>query len=185
MYIQQFKNVIQHRYLNASQTTSNYGLKQYIGNLSLLFILPLMFIGGCSENNGQQTADPHDFAYDEQLKQYVVNGTVIPEVEVKRNASKALCHLCHENAITDFKDTVHYKIASRSDRVMFPGGGAHGMLDRACGLPGTSGLINFTSNENLGECAKCHAGRYLPIMEGMFEGMFTAMALPEPKVSIV
>ena len=64
---------------------------------------------------------------------------------------------------------------------MFPGGGAHGALDRACGLPGTSALVNYTSNENLGECAKCHAGRYLPVMEGMFGGMLYAMGLPEPK----
>jgi len=181
MYIQQFKSAIQRQCLNRRQIKSNHGLKQFLSNFGLLFILSLMFIGGCSENNGQQAADPHDFSYDAQLKQYVVNGTIIPEVEVKRNASKALCHLCHEDAITDFKDTIHYKIAGRSDRVMFPGGGAHGMLDRACGLPGTSGLINFTSNENLGECAKCHAGRYLPVMEGMFEGMFSAMGLPEPR----
>ena len=179
MNIQQIKNIKKHLFSsnsNGSKQTS----KQTISNLGLLFIIPFIFIGGCS-NKDEDAIDPHDFSYDAQLKQYVVNGIVVPEVEVKRNASKALCHLCHEDSIAEFKDTVHYKIAARTDRVMFPGGGAHGMLDRACGLPGTSGLINFTSNENLGECAKCHAGRYLPIMEGMLEGMFTKMTYPEPK----
>jgi len=176
MYIQKIKNIGQSQF-----SSDSYGLKPYIGNLGLLFIISLMFIGGCSQKDDQEASDPHDFSYDPQLKQYVVNDTIIPEVEVKRNASKALCHLCHEDSIAEFKDTVHYKLAARTDRVMFPGGGAHGMLDRACGLPGTSGLVNFTSNENLGECAKCHAGRYLPVMEGMFESMFTSMGLNEPK----
>jgi len=49
------------------------------------------------------------------------------------------------------------------------------MLDRACGLPATTGLTNYLSDINLGECSKCHVGRYMPVMEGFFAVMFDQM----------
>ena len=55
------------------------------------------------------------------------------------------------------------------------------MLDRACGLPATTGLTNYTSDVNLGECAKCHVGRYLPVMEGFFASMFSQMGVADPQ----
>ena len=177
-------------FFNAKQSKQNIKnkvcTKSFLNSILLLAIMSVL--GACNHSDDTDpvvvnppVTDPHDFAYDAQLKQYVVNDIVIPESEVKRDVSKAICHQCHEGAIAEFKDSVHYKLAARTDSVMFPGGGAHGALDRACGLPGTSALVNYTSNENLGECAKCHAGRYLPVMEGLFEGMLGGMGLPEPK----
>lgn len=150
-----------------------------------VIILFTLLLSGCFHSNDSEppanpATDNHSFKYDADLKQYTINDIVIPESDVKRDLSKALCSHCHKDAITEVKDSVHYKIAGRTDRVMFPGGGAHGMLDRACGLPGTSGLVNFTSNENLGECAKCHTGRYLPVMEGAFTSMLASMNAPNP-----
>ncbi|MCK7497665.1 MAG: hypothetical protein MZW92_47955 [Comamonadaceae bacterium] len=37
-----------------------------------------------------------------------------------------------------------------NQRIMFPGGGAHGMRDRACGLTGSSQLINFNTDAQSG-----------------------------------
>ncbi|MEJ2309162.1 MAG: hypothetical protein P8Z78_07580 [Gammaproteobacteria bacterium] len=101
--------------------------------------------------------------------------------EVQRDLNGALCGQCHTGALDSFKDSVHYQLKARTDRVMFPGGGAHGAIDRACGLPGTSALVNYTSDINLGECAKCHAGRYLPVMEGALASNFAQMGLPDPE----
>ena len=52
------------------------------------------------------------------------------------------------------------------------------MIDRACGLPASTSLINFVTDVNMDECGKCHPGRYMPMMENMFAGMFTEMGLP-------
>lgn len=158
-------------------------LKQLLfgGNLLLLTSL----LGGCDTSStggdGTSQTNPHNFIYDEAKKEYVVNGVTIPEAEVKRDMAGKLCMQCHKDATAEFKDSVHYKLMARTGRVMFPGGGAHGAIDRACGLPGTSAMVNYTSNKNLGECAKCHAGRYLPVMEGAFASMFSQMSLPEPE----
>ncbi len=133
------------------------------------------------DNSSINESNPHNFTYDSTKKEYVVNGTIIPESEVKRDMSGKLCMQCHKDAIAEFKNSVHYSLIARTDRVMFPGGGAHGAIDRACGLPGTSAMVNYTSDKNLGECAKCHAGRYLPVMEGAFASLFNQMGLPEPQ----
>jgi hypothetical protein len=122
----------------------------------------------------------HNFHYNAKKQSYQIKGLRIPEADVKRDLAGALCSKCHASEVGEVKNSVHYTLAARTDRVMFPGGGAHGMLDRACGLPGTSGLINYTSDVNLGECGKCHTGRYPPVMEGAFASMFQQMGLPEP-----
>lgn len=124
--------------------------------------------------------DIHLFKYDTATKEYVLGQRRISEAEVRRDLSGALCGRCHANIVDELKDSVHFKWASRNDYVLFPGGGAHGMIDRACGLPASTSLINFVSDVNLDECGKCHPGRYLPMMENMFAGMFTEMGLPDP-----
>jgi hypothetical protein len=121
----------------------------------------------------------HAFTYDTATGTYEVLGETVTQQEVDRDLVGSLCGRCHADAAAELKDSVHYKIAGRTDRVLFPGGGAHGMLDRACGLPATTGLTNYLSDINLGECAKCHVGRYMPVMEGFFASMFRQMGVPD------
>lgn len=146
----------------------------------LLVATALLFLQGCTGSNIPAVVDAHDFKYDDATKTFTIKGKVIDLSDVQRDLAGALCHECHNEAIDEFKSSVHYGLKARTDRVMFPGGGAHGAIDRACGLPGTSALVNYTSDINLGECAKCHAGRYLPVMEGAFAANFAQMGLPDP-----
>jgi hypothetical protein len=122
----------------------------------------------------------HAFEYDEASGNYIVAGKTVSTEDVQRDLVGSLCSECHTDAVGELKDSVHYKTAGRTDRILFPGGGSHGMLDRACGLPSTTGLTNYTSDVNLGECGKCHVGRYLPVMEGFFTSMFTQMGVADP-----
>ena len=170
---------------------------------TLIFVFGIaslaMILGGCPPTNpdtngdGDDTGntdncppctsdveDVHLFKYDTTTKEYVLGERRFSEAEVERDLCGTLCGRCHADKVAEFKDTVHFKWASRNDHVLFPGGGAHGMIDRACGLPASAALINYTSDVNLDECGKCHAGRYLPVMEGMFSSMFTQMGLPDP-----
>ncbi len=91
------------------------------------------------------------------------------------------CARCHPDAVESFKDSVHY--ASRSvvenENFFFPGGGRHGMLDRACALVGSTMLLNmlntaYTSVEVADEqggtpgqqCGSCHTNYYNTLFEG-------------------
>ncbi|MBE0616296.1 MAG: hypothetical protein IH608_00025, partial [Proteobacteria bacterium] len=91
------------------------------------------------------------------------------------------CAECHEQEVVDFKATVHY--ASRSvepnENFFFPGGGKHGMLDRACALVGSNMLLNMLTTSYVDEgtaaeeggqpaqqCGSCHANYYNTLMEG-------------------
>ena len=98
--------------------------------------------------------------------------------DVERSLSTELCAECHEDAVAQLKNSVHFSVQSGNSRILFPGGGAHGALDRACGLPGTTALINYTSNVNLGECGKCHVGRFIPPMQDAFTSSFMQMGMP-------
>ncbi len=122
--------------------------------------------------------DVHEFQYDPSTEEYVVLGNRIAQDDVLRDLAGSLCSTCHPGALAEVKDSVHFKNAAPTMRVLYPGGGAHGMVDRACGLPGTTGLTNSISDINLGECAKCHVSRYLPMMEGFFTAMFSEFADP-------
>ncbi len=107
----------------------------------------------------------------------------IPKAEAERSLSTVICGECHKDAVAQLKSSVHFSAQGPNPRILFPGGGAHGALDRACGLPGTSALINYTSDVNLGECGKCHVGRFIPPMEGAFTSsfmqMFMAYGMPQ------
>jgi len=163
---------------------------------ALVLVLPLLV--GCGGNDtalDDGTPDTaaqteqigvHKFFYDEETRTYTVSDETgrtetVSHDDVQRDLVGSLCSRCHGAATGELKRSVHYRIAGRTDRVLFPGGGAHGMLDRACGLPATTGLTNGFSDINMGECMKCHVGRYLPVMEGMFASMFQQMKLPEPE----
>lgn len=86
-----------------------------------------------------------------------------------RNFLSALgCIRCHQKDVDAIKASAHFKVASPTTFAMFPGGGAHGMFDRACSLPGSTSLINYigaTTEQN--ECAKCHVSRYMNGSEQM------------------
>lgn len=146
-------------------------------SLPALAVAALLSTTAC-DSGSSGSSSVHEFSYDSDSRQYTVAGTTVSAAEVARDLNGSLCGKCHADALAEVKGSVHYSIAAPTERVWFPGGGAHGMLDRACGLPSTTGLTNYTSDINLGECAKCHVGRYLPVMEGFFASMFQQMGLP-------
>lgn len=155
------------------------------GTVALLVALAAL-LGGCDSNGssswtgGAVAEANHAFTYDEDTQTYEVMGETVTAAAVQRDLAGSLCSKCHLDTVAEVKDSVHFTLAAPTSRVMFPGGGAHGMIDRACGLPATTGLTNSFSDINLGECAKCHVGRYLPMMEGMFSGMFAQMGVADP-----
>jgi cytochrome c5 len=123
--------------------------------------------------------ETHLFKYDADAKEYVLGSRRIAEAEVRRDMYGALCGKCHAQIADELKASVHYRWAARNDNVLFPGGGAHGMIDRACGLPASTSLINFVSDVQLDECGKCHVGRYIPMVEQMLAGSFAQMGLAD------
>ena len=133
--------------------------------------------------SGTQSHDRY-IDFDEATGEYVLTnaGGVerkrVEKGDVERSLSTELCAECHEYAVAQLKNSVHFGGQSGNPRILFPGGGAHGALDRACGLPGTTALINYTSNVNLGECGKCHVGRFVPPMQDAFTSVFTQMQMP-------
>ncbi len=142
--------------------------------------------GGDGPHDGSGPTRSHDrfiqYVYDATTGkgEYVLRGAGggvrrVPEAEVERSLSTVLCGECHKDAVAQLKNSVHFSVQGGNPRILFPGGGAHGALDRACGLPGTTALINYNSNVNLGECGKCHVGRFIPPMEGAFTSNFMQM----------
>ena len=162
---------------------------------SLILIIPLgvlfLIFGGCPATNpiggadpdvvgGKATLSEHFFSYDAATSEFVLGEKRISAAAVKRDLSGALCGTCHYRQVQDVMDSVHYKWAAPNARVLYPGGGAHGMIDRACGLPASTSLINYTSDVQIDECGKCHAGRYLPLMEPFLASSFQQAGLPHP-----
>ncbi len=77
------------------------------------------------------------------------------------------CLVCHEKMADEVMDSVHYLWRSENPLVEFPGGGAHGMIDRACGLVGSNALVNFYQ-----QCGRCHIGDSMPFPDPQ-TGQFT------------
>lgn len=89
------------------------------------------------------------------------------------------CLGCHSaskmgsNLAADVYNSAHFQFRTFSAFIDMPGGGAHGMIDRACGLPGTSMMANnyaytvtapdnsFTQDDG---CGKCHIAYKSPLM---------------------
>lgn len=164
--------------------------RSILGTVQLFVLLAIFAVGGCDSislpdpagggnTNSDAPIDVHLFKYDPATQEYVLGKTRIPEAAVKRNLAGELCAKCHGDIAAELKDSVHFKWAAVNEQVLFPGGGAHGMIDRACGLPASTALINFTSDVQLDECGKCHVGRYLPLMEPFFAAQFQQMGLPD------
>jgi len=143
--------------------------------------------GGPPDGSGPSRSHDRFIQFDDTSDEYVLTqgGVVlkrVPKGDVERSLSTALCGECHKDAVAQLKNSIHFSAQGPNPRILFPGGGAHGALDRACGLPGTTALINYTSNVNLGECGKCHVGRFLPPMQNAFTSVFLQMGMP-PKLA--
>ena len=139
--------------------------------------------GGPGGGGGGSGGHEQHIRFDEASQEYILlggGGKRVPKADVERSLSTELCAECHADAVAQLKNSVHFSVKGGNPRLMFPGGGAHGSLDRACGLPGTTALINYTSNINLGECGKCHVGRFIPPMQDAFTSMFAQMGWPDP-----
>jgi hypothetical protein len=150
---------------------------------TLLNAAVLAFAVGTAGSASAALQDGHggNIQFDPQTNEYVLKDKGrVAAVEAERSLATAICAKCHEGAIASLKDSVHFSNQGPNPRILFPGGGAHGALDRACGLPGTSALINYNSDINLGECSKCHVGRFLPPMQNAFTSQFMQMGLPDP-----
>ncbi|MEP0845225.1 MAG: hypothetical protein HRF50_00230 [Phycisphaerae bacterium] len=136
----------------------------------------------CNEPSATgKPVDVHLFRYDADTDEYLLGDKRVAAAAVKRDLAGELCGKCHAQQVAELKDSVHFRWASTNERILFPGGGAHGMLDRACGLPASTALINYTSDVQIDECGKCHAGRFLPVMEPFFAAQFEQMGLPDPQ----
>ncbi|GAB6061299.1 cytochrome c3 family protein [Deferrisoma palaeochoriense] len=103
-----------------------------------------------------------------------------------------VCRVCHPEAVESFKASVHYTSRSvvENENFFFPGGGKHGMLDRACALVGSPMLLNmlgtsYTSVEVAAEqggtpgqqCGSCHTNYYNTLFEGFLTQQFMGMEM--------
>lgn len=77
------------------------------------------------------------------------------------------CQTCHTKQGGELMNSVHYMWRSENPNVEYPGGGAHGMIDRACGLVGSNAMINYDES-----CGRCHVGDSLPFPDPS-TGQFT------------
>lgn len=80
------------------------------------------------------------------------------------------CMACHSKSkmrtilAQDVYNSVHFQLRTTNVSIDMPGGGSHGMLDRACGLPGTTLMagnyagtaINSSGGKLDDGCGKCH-----------------------------
>ncbi len=82
-------------------------------------------------------------------------------------AGPATCLGCHPGSIADeVFGSVHFQVRGVNAKMDMPGGGAHGMMDRACGLPGTTMMANNWAGTAVSPvdgvttrddgCGKCH-----------------------------
>ena len=63
-------------------------------------------------------------------------------------------------------NSVHYTWRTPNPKLAFPGGGAHGMIDRFCALVGSSAMLNYyadlSGHKGSSACGKCHVGASVP-----------------------
>lgn len=78
----------------------------------------------------------------------------------------ASCLECHPGKDAEVMASVHYTWRTTNSHLAYPGGGAHGMIDRFCGLVGSSAMVNYFADlgayKDSGACGKCHVGDSLP-----------------------
>jgi hypothetical protein len=87
--------------------------------------------------------------------------------KISSYAGPSTCLGCHPTAIaSDVFNSVHFQVRSPWAAMDIPGAGSHGMLDRACGLPGTTLMANNYAGTAVSPvdhvttrddgCGKCH-----------------------------
>ena len=91
----------------------------------------------------------------------------------------ATCLACHQtsshggNLLEDVMLSAHFQLRTPSTLIDIPGGGSHGMVDRACGLPGTTMMANNYAGVAVSPvdgalksdgCGKCHIAKGMPGM---------------------
>jgi nitrate/TMAO reductase-like tetraheme cytochrome c subunit len=78
----------------------------------------------------------------------------------------ASCVQCHPNQVNEVMASTHYLWRTPNPKLAFPGGGSHGMIDRFCGLVGSSAMVNYFADlgnyKDSSACGKCHVGDSLP-----------------------
>jgi len=98
--------------------------------------------------------------------------------KISRYDGPSTCLGCHStskmgsNLAADVYNSAHFQLRTTGSSIDMPGGGAHGMLDRACGLPGTTMMANNYAYTAVGPtgttrddgCGKCHVAYKLPLM---------------------
>ncbi|MBI1391083.1 MAG: hypothetical protein GC154_21865 [bacterium] len=76
------------------------------------------------------------------------------------------CLTCHKGKDAEVMQSTHYAWRTENTKIGYPGGGAHGMIDRFCALVGSNGMVNFYGDfgghKVSTACGKCHVGKYLP-----------------------
>lgn len=92
--------------------------------------------------------------------------------KISSYAGPSTCLACHRTEIGDeVFNSAHFQTRTASVGIDMPGGGSHGMLDRACGLPGTTMMANNFAGKAISPvdgvttrddgCGSCHIA-YLP-----------------------
>ncbi len=98
--------------------------------------------------------------------------------KIKAYNGPSTCLACHSsskmgsNLAQDVFDSVHFQLRTGTALIDMPGGGSHGMVDRACGLPGTTlmagnyaGVATNAAGAKLDDgCGKCHLSFKPPFM---------------------
>lgn len=98
--------------------------------------------------------------------------------KVKSYTGPSTCLACHSsskmgsNLAQDVFESAHFQLRTGSAFIDMPGQGSHGMLDRACGLPGTTlmagnyaGVATNAAGVKLDDgCGKCHLSYKPPFM---------------------
>ena len=86
------------------------------------------------------------------------------------------CTQCHDGKVEDVMDSVHYTWRTENDKIAFPGGGSHGMIDRFCSLVGCNAIVNWTGDfgghKDSTACGKCHISTMQPFPD-METGQYT------------
>lgn len=76
------------------------------------------------------------------------------------------CLRCHPGKVDEVIGSVHYTWRTPNPKLAFPGGGAHGMIDRFCALVGSSAMLNYyadlSGHKGSSACGKCHVGDSVP-----------------------
>lgn len=96
--------------------------------------------------------------------------------KIKAYNGPSTCMECHStskmgsNLAEDVYNSAHFQLRTEGDKIDIPGGGIHGMMDRACGLPGTTLMANnyagiatsATGSTRDDGCGKCHVAYKAP-----------------------